>query len=170
MPAHNVTLTAIYYYFRNLTYVPGDVDDVVGDQNNIQTMRTGGQKDLAESTRLTRKGSKMVGWHCENDGIDYPFFYPYIMPDENVIMTAIWEPITYTLVFNNLINSAPNVKLQGETNTKLLAPDVGAEREGFTFEGWSLYENQIYQPGDEIVIKGQLPGTGIAIKAVWVPN
>ena len=56
MPAHNVTLTSIYYYYRNLTYVPGDVDDVVGLQYDIQTMRAGGMKDLAESSRLSRKG------------------------------------------------------------------------------------------------------------------
>jgi hypothetical protein len=170
MPAHNVTLTALFYYYRNLTYVAGDVDDVVGAQNDIQTMRAGGVKDLAESTRLARKGYEMIGWHCENDGNDYPFFHPYIMPDENVIMTAIWKPINYVLVFNNLVSSAPNPRLQGETNTKILAPKVEVERNGYTFEGWSLYENQIYLPGDEIVIKGQLPGTGITIKAVWVPN
>ena len=170
MPAHNVTLTAIYYYYRNLTYVPGDVDDGVGAQNDMQTLRAGGEKDLAESTRLARKGYTIVGWHCENDGIDYPIFYPYIMPDENVIMTAILEPLNYVLVFNNLVNSAPNPRLQGKTNTKVFAPDVEAEREGYTFEGWLLYENQIYQPGDEIIIKGQMPGMGINIKAVWVPN
>ena len=112
----------------------------------------------------------MVGWHCENDGIDYPFFHPYIMPDENVIMTAIWEPINYVLVFNNLINSVPNVKLQAETNSRIFAPNIEAEREGYSFEGWSIYNNEIYQPGDEIPIIGQIPGLGIPIKAVWVQN
>ncbi len=64
----------------------GDLDDVVGTKNDIQTLRAGGVKELAESTRLARKGYKMVGWHCENDGIDYPFFYPYFTTDANVIM------------------------------------------------------------------------------------
>ena len=120
MPAHNVTLTSIYYYYRNLTYVPGDVDDIVGLKFDIQTMRAGGMKDLAESSRLSRKGYTVVGWHCENDGIDYPISYQYIIPDENVIMTAIWEPIDYVLVFNNLFNSTLNQRLHGKTNTKVI--------------------------------------------------
>ena len=170
MPAHNITLTAIFYYYRNLTYVPGDVDDIVGAKYDIQTMSAGGMKDLAESSRLSRKGYKIVGWHCENDGKDNPIFHQYIMPDENVIMTAIWEPLDYVLNFNNLVNSAPNPRIQGKTNTKVLAPDVGVEREGYTFKGWSLYDNQIYLPGDEIIIRGQMPGIGISIKAIWAEN
>lgn len=98
IPEHNVTLYALFFYYRNLTYVSGDVDGIVGLKYDIQTMRAGGVKDLAEETRISRKGYKMIAWHCENDGIDYPFFYQYVMPDENVIMTAIWEPLTYTVV------------------------------------------------------------------------
>lgn len=170
MPGHNVTLYALYYYFRNLTYVPGDVDGIVGMQYDIQTMRAGGVKDLAEGARLSRKGYKMVCWHCENDGIDYPFFYQYIMPDEDVIMTAVWEPITYNIVFNTGDNSIPNIKIKGETDTIIFAPFIEKEREGYTFDGWKMYENKIYRPGDEIKIEGQMPGMGISSKAVWSQN
>ena len=42
MPENNVTLHAIFHYFRNLTYVPGDVDGVVGMRYDIQTLHEGG--------------------------------------------------------------------------------------------------------------------------------
>ena len=170
MPGHNVTLYAMYFYYRTLTYVPGDVDGIVGILCDTQIMRAGGMKDLAEGTRLARKGYKMVCWHCENDGIDYPFFYQYIMPDENVTMTAVWEPITYTIVFNTGVSSIPNIKIKGETDTIIFAPFIEKEREGYTFEGWKMYENKIYLPGDEIKVEGQMPGIGISSKAVWSEN
>jgi len=115
MPEHNVTLYAIFLYYRKLTYSPGDVDGIVGQNYDEQIVRAGGMKDLAEGTRLKRKGYNMVEWHCENDGVDYPFFYQYIMPDEDVIMTAIWEPVTYTVIFKTEVSTIPNIKIQGKT-------------------------------------------------------
>ena len=168
MPENNVTLKAIFHYYRNLTYVPGDVDGVVGQAYDIQTMPEGGVKDLAESTRLNRKGYEMIAWHCENDGIDYPFFYGYVMPDEDVIMTAIWEPMYYTVVFITGDNSIPNIKIKGKTNEIIIAPYLEKERKGYTFIGWKIYETQVYYPGDEIVIEGQMPGIGISAKAIWI--
>jgi hypothetical protein len=170
MPEHNVTLFAIFYYYRNLTYVPGDVDGVIGALNDIQTMRAGGTKELAEGTRLHRKGYMMIGWHCENDGIDYPFFYPYIMPDENVIMTARWEPINYVIIFNTEDNSIPDIKINGKTGEVIFAPYLETKREGFTFVGWKLYDKELYYPGDEIIIIGQMPGKGISGRAIWKLN
>ena len=170
MPEHNVTLHAIYYYFRNLTYVGGDVDGMVGALNDIQTLRAGGTKELAEGTRLNRKGYQMIGWHCENDGKDYPFFYPYIMPDENVIMTAIWEPINYVIVFNAGVSSIPSIKINGKTGGVIIAPYLENEREGYTFVGWKLYDKELYYPGDEIIVLGQLPGIGISAKGIWKLN
>lgn len=167
MPEHNVTLYALYYYFRTLTYSPGDVDGIVGQTYDIQTVRAGGMKDLAEDSRLRRMGYKMVAWHCENDGLDYPFFYQYIMPDEDVIMTAVWEPLIYTVVFNTGVSTIPNIKIQGKTNGIIIAPNLD-KREGYIFNGWIIYNNQVYYPGDEIVVLGQMPGLGISAKAIWI--
>ena len=48
---------------------------MVGVNSNIQTGYYGAQMDLAEDSRLKRIGYVNTGWHCENDGIVYPFFY-----------------------------------------------------------------------------------------------
>ena len=168
MPEHNVTLRALFFYYRNFTYVAGDVDGVIGNANDIQTIRAGAQKDLAESSRLARKGYKIVAWHCENDGKDYPIFYPYIMPDEDVIMTAVWEPLNYVVAFNVGISSAQSIKILGKTKDIIIAPSPEVEREGYFFGGWKMYNTEVYFPGDEIEVKGQMPGIGIQAKEIWI--
>ena len=90
MPEHNVTLKAIFHYYRNVIYSPGDVDGLVGIKYDILTISEGGVIDLAESTRLRRNGYTIKAWHCENDGNEYPIFYQYKVPGENIIMTAVW--------------------------------------------------------------------------------
>ena len=169
MPEHNVTLYAIFLYYRKLTYSPGDVDGIVGQIYDEQIVRAGGMKDLAEETRLKRLGYNMVAWHCENDGMDYPFFYPYIMPDEDVKMTAVWEPVRYTIVFKTNISTIPSIKIQGKTGGVIIAPNL-ENREGYTFIGWKIYNDKVYYPGDEIVVLGQMPGLGISANAIWVLN
>ena len=167
MPEHNVTLYAKFLYYRKLTYSPGDVDGIIGQNYDEQIVRAEGEKDLAEETRLKRLGYKMVAWHCENDGIDYPFFYKYIMPDEDVIMTAIWEPVKYTVVFKTNVSTIPSIKIQGKTGEIIIAPNL-ENREGYIFIGWKIYNDQVYYPGDEILVLGQMPGIGISANAIWI--
>ena len=100
--------------------------------------------------------------------IEYPIFYQYILPDENVIMRAIWEPLLYTLVFESGDKSVPDIRIRARTNEIIIAPYLKTKREGYTFIGWRIYETKIYYPGDEIVIEGQVPGKGIDIKAIWI--
>ena len=170
MPAHNVTLRAVFLYYRNLIYDSGNVDGLVGVKQNIQSGYYGAQMDLAEESRLRRIGYENVAWHCENDGIDYPFFYKYIMPDEDVIMTAVWKPISYVILFKTGVNSIPNIKIRGETGKIIIAPSIDNEREGYTFIGWAINNTDIYCPGDEIIVKGQMPGFGISATAIWKLN
>ena len=167
MPEHNVTLHARFLYFRNLTYYSGNVDGVVGVKQNIQRGHYGAQMDLAEISRLKRIGYENIGWHCENDGMDYPGFYQYIMPDEDVIMTAIWKPIRYVIVFRTQVKTIPDIRIRGETGTIIIAPSLDAEREGYIFVGWQVYTTEFYYPGDEILVKGQMPGAGISASAIW---
>lgn len=60
MPAHNVTLFAVFYYYRKLIYDSGNVDGTVGATQNIQKGYYGTQMDLAENSRLARMGYKNV--------------------------------------------------------------------------------------------------------------
>ena len=166
MPRRNVTLYAVFYNYHKLYYSHGDVDGIVGNPDAPLVYREGASIDLAESSRLARMGYKIVGWHCEYDGKDYPIFYPYILPDADVVMTAIWEPIEYTIAFQTLVSGIPNIKLKGRTGEIIIAPNIEDKREGYIFGGWIVYGNK-YTPGDEIFVQGQMPGLGISGKAIW---
>ena len=89
------------------------------------------------------------------------------MPDEDVIMTAAWKPKTYVIVFKSGDNKNPNIRINGQTGETIIAPNLENKREGYTFIGWKMYQNEIYYPGDEIVIKGQMPGLGIPATPIF---
>jgi len=169
MPRKNVTLYAIFHNFHKISYSHGDVDGILGKPDAPLVYREGASVDLAESTRLSRKGYKIVGWHCEYDGKDYPIFYPYILPDADVIMTAIWEPIEYIINLQTLVTTNPNIKIKAKTKDKIIAPNLDEKREGYIFIGWFIFGN-LYKPGDEIIVEGQIPGRGISGKAIWIAN
>ena len=114
-------------------------------------------------------GHTIIGWHCEYDGNDYPIFYPYILPDADVIMTAIWEPIEYIINLQTLVTTNPNIKIKAKTKDKIIAPNLDEKREGYIFIGWLIFGN-LYNPGDEIIVEGQIPGKGISGKAIWIAN
>ena len=92
------------------------------------------------------------------------------MPDEDVIMTAVWKPISYVILFKTGVNSIPNIKIRGETGKIIIASSIDNEREGYTLIGWAINNTDIYCPGDEIIVKGQMPGFGISATAIWKLN
>ena len=139
MPRKNVTLYAIFHNFRKLYYSHGDVDGIVGNPDAPLVYREGARIDLAESSRLSRMGYKVIGWHCEYDGKDYPIYYPYILPDADVVMTAIWEPIEYTIVFQTGVSSIPNIKVNAKTGDTIIIPNLNVKREGYIFSGWVFF-------------------------------
>ena len=169
MPRKNVTLYAIFHNYHKLSYSHGDVDGILGKPDEPLVYREGASIDLAESTRLSRLGYKIKGWHCEYDGKDYPINYPYILPDSDVVMTAIWEPIEYTIVFNTQVSSIPNIKIKAKTKDIIIIPDLEQKREGYIFVGWIIFGN-LYIFGDKLIIEAQLPGLGISGKAIWIKS
>ena len=167
MPRKNLTLYAIFHNYHKLYYLHGNVDGIVGNPDAPLVYTEGASIDLAESTRLGRMGYKIVGWHCEYDGKDYPIFYPYILPDADIVMTAIWEPIEYTIVFITGVTNIPNIKIKAKTKETILVPNIDEKREGYIFIGWTFFGKQ-YKPGDELIVEGQMPGLGISGKAIWI--
>ena len=169
MPRKNVTLYAIFHNYHKFSYSHGDVDGIIGKPDAPFVYSEGSTIDLAESTRLSRKGYKIMGWHCEYDGKDYPLFYRYILPDADIVMTAIWEPIEYTIIFISGVTTIPNLRIKAKTKDILIIPDINQKREGYIFVGWIFFGNK-YNAGDEFIVEGQMPGVGIAGKAIWIQN
>ena len=84
-------------------------------------------------------------------------------------MTAIWEPIFYTIPFNTGVSSIPNIKIKALTKEIIIVPNIEEKREGYKFIGWIILRN-FYKAGDEFIVEGQLPGLGISAKAIWITN
>ena len=169
MPRRNVTLYAIFHNFRKFSYSHGDVDGKIGNPDAPFEYLEGARIDLAESTRLRRKGYTIVGWHCNYDGKDYPIFYHYILPDADVVMTAIWEPLEYNINFITGVASIPNIRILGKTKETIIIPNIEEKRDGFIFIGW-LLDERYYKAGDEYIVEGQMPGIGIIGKAIWIQS
>lgn len=168
MPSHDIELTPNWMRRCKFTYSVGDVDRVNGIVSQELERIAGLPTNLAEATRFLRIGFRNTGWHCSADGKIYPPEYYYMMPDEDVVFTAVWEPVTYTVVFRpNPENKEDLINIDAKTDTTIVCPDINITKPGYKFAGWN-YKGTIYQPGDEFFIYGELTGLGILLEAVWI--
>ena len=166
MPEHDVVLTPIWHRRLTLTYLAGDYDDIIGADKAEFDVIESQKKDIADASRFARKGYKIDHWHCEYDDKDYAFLSSFTMPDDNVTMIAVWVPVQYNIVFRSGISGVDSIKVPGKTGDSIKVPELNAEREGYTFGGWT-FDGKSYMPGDDFLIPGAAPGTGIALTPVW---
>lgn len=176
MPAHDIELTPNWLKFYKLNYTPGDVDRLNGVTSSSFDRLEKQPTDLAEAGRFSRNGFKIVGWTCDYDGQVYAPLSGYTMPSSDVTFTAVWEPLTYNVVFMGNTGKAEDIlKVEGKTDSTIICPEMTGTKSGYYFDGWQFDEkidgktvSTIYKPGDEFLIKGAKPGMGISLKAVWV--
>lgn len=171
MPDHDVTMVPVWGFYHTIRYYAGDnVSNMISESEASYNQPATYPRDLADESRFSRKGYTITGWECDVDGQIYPLGYYYMMPDSDVTMTAVWAPIRYQILFKaNTGNKNDNLKVPGYTDEYIVAPEMNAARNGYTFTGWS-YESKIYQPGDEMLVLGATPGLGISAEAVWVKD
>lgn len=175
MPEHDIVLTPNWLKYYKLKYTAGDVDRLngatSGEFDRLEKQDTG----LAEAGRFSRNGFKIIGWSCDADGQVYAPLSNYMMPSQDVTFTAVWEPITYNILFMGNTGKADDIiKIEGKTDTAIICPEFTGTKTGYYFDGWKFEEKingvtqtAIYQPGDEFIIKGAKPGMGIYLSAVW---
>ena len=164
----DITFTPNMKKLYKLIYTVGDADRINGVTSLEFENPEGENTNLQALNRFSRNGFNNTGWHCEDDGKDYKAYDVITMPSHDVIMTPIWEPIRYNVLFKPTSGSAGLVKVQGYTDTKIVAPECTVTKEGYTFGGWQ-YGDTIVQPGEEYLIVGAKPGLGISFTAVWNP-
>ncbi len=163
----DITLEPNWCKKYKLTYTVGDADRINGAVKQEYEVMETGDVNLQSSDRFSRNGFTIKGWHCETDGKDYSCDQKFTMPSNDVVMTPIWNPINYTVVFFAETGSgSDDIRIKGKTDTTITVPECAAAKEGYTFGGWKI-EDKIYQPGDEFLIVGAKPGIGISFKAVW---
>ena len=162
----DMVLTPNLKKIYTLKYSVGDADRINGTIEQIYENAESFSTDLQRADRFSRSGFTISGWHCETDGLDYELGAKFIMPGNDVLMTPIWEPLRYVVVFKPGSVSSEFIKVPGYTDTTIVVPECTVTKEGYTFGGWK-YEDTVVQPGEEYLIKGAPSGMGIAFSAVW---
>ena len=167
MPDADVVIKPVWTYKINLTYSAGDVDRLTGNSEVTFPHNEGMSIELAAADRFARTGFEIVGWTSSVDGETYLPVQTVTLPHEDVTYTAVWAPKTYTIVFNQGTGkSSDNIKIKGETDSAITCPEATVEKDGYYLAGWD-YNGTVYEPGEEFVVPGAMPGLGIALKAVW---
>ncbi len=167
IPDENVTFTPYWFNYRTITYLAGDYDDVVEYPSFTLQGTEGVGLELAASSRFTRPGYRLIGWKCDVDGFEYGVGARYIVPDSNVVFTAIWEKAEVTVVI-----SAGNGKYSDRytekayTGDEYVLPECTFTNGTKTFVGWE-YDGNVYQPGETVTVPALITGQNMIIVGKW---
>ena len=104
------------------------------------------ETDTITLNNLSRVGYQFKGWYKGDDEVTE------ITKGSrgNLVLTAKWEPNTYTLNFSGgagATGSTDSVNATYDQNATI--PTCAFERLGYTFTGWT-YGSKTYQPGDTV--------------------
>ncbi|MBE6522066.1 MAG: PKD domain-containing protein [Thermoplasmata archaeon] len=87
----------------------------------------------------------------------------------NIVLVATWTENTQPVISHNISfdvdgGSIPMQSRMVSNGTSLTLPSYDGTRTGFTFGGWT-YSNVTYQPGNTVVVTGDM-----TFKAIWTSN
>lgn len=167
VPEEGATFTPYWFVYHVVTYLAGDYDDVIGQTMSTVQATEGLGFDLADSSRFSRKGYKIVGWECSDDGEIYGTSARYTVPENDVSFTAIWKPLTYEISITAANgNSSDKILSSGSTGEEFVFPECTFTNGEKEFAGWN-YDGTVYQAGDTMEIPALLKGSRIVIAATW---
>ncbi len=147
-----------------ITYLGGD--DCSGDAPQ-EGAKLVGDTFVLKANTFERNGFNFVGW---SDGISfYLVGATYIVGEQDVILTAVWQEIdvtvpTYTISYvsdNNAVGELPSEDDKQEGDTFEIAQN-SQTYDGYTFEGWSDGE-KVYQAGEIYTVSNK----NVTLSAVW---
>jgi uncharacterized repeat protein (TIGR02543 family) len=168
MPGHNVTLTPLFHKIYKITYTAGNYDDISGSTEISFDRHESFVFDLANSTRFSRSGFNLTYWLDVETNEKYKPISQYQMPSRDVVLEAVWEPITYNIMFSSNTPVRESFTVAGTYGTEITLPLCRFKYEGYKFVGWT-YGSTLYKAGDKFTVPAALPGLSIALKAKWEP-
>ena len=174
MPSTNVTLTAIWTATDyTVTYYPGD-GAVTGNVPIASNPYHFGDNIIVlgnvGSPILERPNCDFDGWE-DQDGNKYlntgSPTSSFIMPNKNVSLTAIWDPV-YSVTYEGGTASSgvPPVetKKHASGETVLILDEGTLVKENHTFAGWlDSIDKYIYQPSESFT----MTGAAVMFTAQW---
>lgn len=164
MPEENVKLIAQWEINENnvrynpngsgVSNMPSDEKADAGQEYNVS---------LLEPNRV---GYKFIGWKQSEDDQIYNAGGNFSMPDKEVVLTAQWEKMQYSVTYEGGAENVTNLPL---SQNSYFEDDytVNAQipvRDGYTFIGWlDAQANAIYDGGFTF----KMPARNVALVAQW---
>jgi uncharacterized repeat protein (TIGR02543 family) len=182
MPDNNVTLYAIWTADTyTLTYdANGGSGNVPVDANSPYVV--GGTVTVTGnvgSPALTKQYYTFGGWNtmANGSGTTYQLGNSFSMPDNNVILYAIWTADTYTVTYDantgtgNVPVDANSPYVVGASVTVLgnVGTPIPLSKTDYTFGGWNTLANgsgTTYQAAGTIT----MTANNVVLYAIWNPN
>jgi uncharacterized repeat protein (TIGR02543 family) len=144
-----------------------NASDAVGSMN-AETLTQGTGSNLTGCT-YTRTGYAFAGWAETPAGtVAYADGTTYTMGASNVILYAVWTPVSYTITYGNITNDSTNsnpATYTIETATITLADPV---RSGYAFGGW--YGSTTFGADKKVTQIAKGTTGNIALYAQWTPD
>lgn len=160
MPNENLTLKAKWkvnqYTIKfNMNGATGQIEDI--KQNYGISLDDAQKYNKGQSQAPTRKHYEFVGWSP---------VIPENMPAYNLTVEAIWEPITYRIVFKTDANDS-GIEKTGYYGSLVALPDDPV-KENLAFVGWKTINGKevevpLYMPAQEVSTNPTI------IAAQWKP-
>ena len=167
VPDHNVTFTPHWFNYHKLTYLAGDYEGILGSTMSTVQVTEGTYFDLADKSRFSRKGYTIAGWECSLDGKIYGPYERYLIPEEDITFTAVWEPATVDISLSaNNGNPLEKIADTGKTGEQYVLPECTFTNGDKTFAGWS-YNDTVYQPGESFEVPALMKGSRVVVIALW---
>jgi|GEM_PF-5322709 len=168
MPDCDITVYPSWKKMNKIIYRAGDFDDVVGNTEFAFEKATDAAVDLADATRFTRLGYRIVGWLYADDGQQYFPNAPIKMPDHDAVFTAIWEAEYFTINFSSGPDTVPanqKVSVKAQFNSEYTLSADLFEREGYKIVAYK-FNSEIFTVDEPFIVPFAKTGA-MTLTAVW---
>lgn len=140
----------------NIVVTPSTGYDLVGDTVTITYVDENGNTlfdddgdPITETITVTKQ---------DND----TYIGSFTMPASHVKVTAVYEPIEYTITFNNE-DGTEYKKITQDYGTDVTAP-ADPSKTGYTFAGW------VDEDGNKVTFPTTMPAEDVTLTATWTIN
>jgi len=162
MPPEDMKFTAVW---RQLEYqVTYDANGGIGAPTD-NTIYHYQDTVTVKNDIPTKSGYSFEGWLSDADQLVYSGEDHFMMPPDNVVLTAVWEAIDYTVTVNN---SYADVTGAG---TYIVDDDVSIDagfREGYSFVGWTVdTSNASILNVSDNATSFSMPAADVVVTANW---
>jgi uncharacterized repeat protein (TIGR02543 family) len=129
-----------------------------GTQNVGQTF------SVAAGTSLSNEGYSFTGWSEASN--TYYAGESYTVATSNVVLTAIWTPLQYLVLYNanGGTGTLPTEPKRSSGQSVTLASGSGLTRTGYSFAGWSE-SSTVYAAGSSFTMRA----ANVTFVAQWNP-